>query len=158
MHRPSNAASSSQMAFARRPSPTASFGFSSSLCRLRASSSRSLLGDPATSRQRSRLSNVTGPAEAGHYRSAICACSGFDVHTFWYNVHPVTRWSVTTTTIRHKHLRIDQAKLDKARKILAVKTDTETLDRALALVVSEAEIDAALRRVAGKGRLKKVFR
>ena len=121
------------------------------------------------------MSNVTGPAaacalgataslaeakrrrEAGHYRSAICACSGFDVHTFWYNVHPVTRWSVTTTTIRHKHLRIDQAKLDKARKILAVKTDTETLDRALALVVSEAEIDAALRHVAGKGGLKKVF-
>jgi hypothetical protein len=65
---------------------------------------------------------------------------------------------VTTTSIRHKHLRIDQAKLDKARKILAVKTDTETLDRALALVVSEAEIDAALRHVAGQGRLKKVFR
>jgi hypothetical protein len=62
------------------------------------------------------------------------------------------------TSVRHKHLRIDQAKLNKARKILAVDTDTEALDRALTLVVSEAEIDAVLRSVAGKGRLKKVFR
>ena len=59
--------------------------------------------------------------------------------------------------VRHKHLRIDQAKLDKARKVLAAATDTETVDRALTLVVSEAGIDAALRRVAGKGKLKKLF-
>jgi chemotaxis methyl-accepting protein methylase len=65
---------------------------------------------------------------------------------------------MAVTSVRHKHLRIDQAKLNKARKILAVDTDTEALDRALTLVVSEAEIDAVLRSVAGKGRLKKVFR
>ncbi len=62
-----------------------------------------------------------------------------------------------TTSIRHKHFRIDQAKLDKARKVLAAATETEALDRALTLVVSEADIDAALRQVAGKGRLKKIF-
>ena len=62
-----------------------------------------------------------------------------------------------TASIRHKHLRIDQAKLDKARKVLAASTETETLDRALTLVVSEADIDAALRQMAGKGRLKKIF-
>ena len=61
------------------------------------------------------------------------------------------------TAFRHKHVRIDQLKLDRARRILEAETETETLDRALALVVSEARIDAALRRVAGKGRLKKVF-
>ncbi len=60
-------------------------------------------------------------------------------------------------SVRHKHIRIDQAKLDKARKVLAAATETETLDRALAIVVSEADIDATLRRVAGKGRLKKLF-
>jgi hypothetical protein len=60
-------------------------------------------------------------------------------------------------SLRHKHLRIDQAKLDKAKKVLAAATDTETLDRALTLVVSEANVDAALRRVAGKGKLKKLF-
>lgn len=62
-----------------------------------------------------------------------------------------------TASIRHKHIRIDQAKLDKARKVLAAATETEALDRALTLVVSEADIDAALRQSAGKGRLKKLF-
>ena len=63
----------------------------------------------------------------------------------------------TTTAFRHKHLRIDQVKLDRARRILEAGTETETLDRALAMIVSEARIDAALRGVAGKGSLKKVF-
>jgi hypothetical protein len=51
----------------------------------------------------------------------------------------------------------DQAKLDKARKVLAAATETEALDRALTIVVSEADIDATLRQVAGKGSLKKLF-
>jgi len=63
-----------------------------------------------------------------------------------------------TSILRHKHVRIDQAKLDRARKLLEANTDTETLDRALTLVVTEAEIDATLRNAGGKGRLKKVFR
>jgi hypothetical protein len=61
-------------------------------------------------------------------------------------------------SVRHKHIRIDQAKLDRARKVLSAATETEALDRALTLVVSEADIDTALRQVAGKGRLRKVFR
>jgi hypothetical protein len=60
--------------------------------------------------------------------------------------------------LRHKHLRLDQAKLDQARRILGSATDTATLDRALTLVVSEAEIDAELRSLRGKGTLRKVFR
>jgi hypothetical protein len=63
-----------------------------------------------------------------------------------------------TTGVRHKHLRIDQVKLDKARKVLDAATETETLDRALTLVVSEAEVDGTLRRAAGAGRFKKLFR
>jgi hypothetical protein len=62
-----------------------------------------------------------------------------------------------TTAVRHKHIRIDQTKLDKAKRVLAAETETEALDRALTLVVSEADIDTALRQVAGKGRLKKLF-
>lgn len=62
------------------------------------------------------------------------------------------------TAFRHKHVRIDQAKLDRARKVLRASTDTEALDRALMIVVSEADIDATLRKTAGKGRIKKVFR
>lgn len=59
---------------------------------------------------------------------------------------------------RHKHVRIDQAKLDKAKRLLEARTETETLDRALALVVAEGEIDATLRRLKGRARLKQVFR
>jgi hypothetical protein len=62
-----------------------------------------------------------------------------------------------TPEFRHKHVRIDQRKLDRARRILEAETETETLDRALGVVVAEAEVDAALRRVRAKARLEKVF-
>jgi len=65
---------------------------------------------------------------------------------------------MAATVLRHKHVRIDQAKLDKAKRVLEAGTDTEALDRALTLVVSEAEVDAVLRSSGGKTRLKKVFR
>jgi hypothetical protein len=59
---------------------------------------------------------------------------------------------------RHKHVELDQGKLSRARRILGAKTETETLERALDIVVSEAEIDAALRKARGKARIRKVFR
>ena len=65
---------------------------------------------------------------------------------------------MASSGLRHKHVRIDQAKLDKAKKVLDARTDTEALDRALNLVVTGGEIDAALRGIRGKGKLKKVFR
>ena len=65
---------------------------------------------------------------------------------------------MATSTMRHKHVRIDQAKLDKAKKVLDAKTDTETLDKALSFVVDEDEINATLRRMEGKMKLAKVFR
>ena len=65
---------------------------------------------------------------------------------------------MSSSTLRHKHVRIDQAKLQKAKRILDARTDTEALDRALSLVVTEAEIGSALRAARGKGKLKKIFR
>jgi hypothetical protein len=62
------------------------------------------------------------------------------------------------SALRHKHVRIDQAKLEKAKKVLEARTETEALDRALSLVVSEGEIDATLRGARGKSRVKKLFR
>ena len=59
---------------------------------------------------------------------------------------------------RHKHIELDQGKLNRARRILGAKTETETLERALDIVVSEAEIDTALKKARGKGRIRKVFR
>jgi hypothetical protein len=64
----------------------------------------------------------------------------------------------TGPVLVHKHVRIDEAKLRKAKRILEAATDTETLDRALTVVVSEGEIDRVLRESGGKGTLKKVFR
>ena len=63
-----------------------------------------------------------------------------------------------TPSLRHKHVQLDQGKLNRARRILRATTETETLERALDIVVSEAEIDRALRKARGKGRLRKVFR
>ena len=63
-----------------------------------------------------------------------------------------------TPAIQHKHVRIDQVKLDRARRLLGARTETEALDRALGLVVAEGEIDAALMKLRGKGSLRKVFR
>ena len=65
---------------------------------------------------------------------------------------------MASSALRHKHVRIDQAKLAKAKRVLDARTDTEALDRALSLVVTEGEIDAALRAIAGKGKIRKVFR
>jgi len=62
-----------------------------------------------------------------------------------------------TPEFRHKHVRIDQRKLDRARRILEAETETETLDRALALVVAEAEIDDVLLRVRSRATIEKVF-
>lgn len=64
----------------------------------------------------------------------------------------------TTPVMRHKHVRIDQAKLERAKRVLDANTDTEALDRALTLVVTEAGIDAALRSGGGKAKLEKLFR
>ena len=61
-------------------------------------------------------------------------------------------------SLRHKHVQLDQGKLNRAREILRAKTETEALGRALDIVVSEAEIDTALKKVRGKGRIRKVFR
>ena len=62
-----------------------------------------------------------------------------------------------TTTIRHKHVQLDQTKLDRARRALGARTETETLDRALDLVVSEAAIDRVPRAAGRKGKLRRVF-
>lgn len=58
---------------------------------------------------------------------------------------------------RHKHLQLDQAKLTRAKTVLGAKTETEAIERALALVVEEHRIDRPLKRAKGCMRLRKVF-
>ncbi len=61
------------------------------------------------------------------------------------------------SSVRHKHVLLDQAKLNEAKRILRAKTETETLDRALDLILTEAELDAALRKARGKARIRRLF-
>ena len=62
-----------------------------------------------------------------------------------------------TVALRHKHVQLDQGKLNRARRVLGARTETETLDRALEFVVTEADIDRSLRGARGKANLRRVF-
>lgn len=52
---------------------------------------------------------------------------------------------------RHKHLKLDQNKIDRAKKLLGAKTEQETLERALDMVLAEGVILKAHRQVRGVG-------
>lgn len=39
--------------------------------------------------------------------------------------------------LRYKHLRLDQGKIERAKKILKAKTETETMDKALEKIIQE---------------------
>ena len=81
-----------------------------------------------------------------------------DMYMFSDNMYILTEAAMAArASVRHKPVRIDQTKLNKARRVLGAATDTEALDRALTLVVSEAEVNVTLRQAAGKGALKKLF-
>ena len=47
--------------------------------------------------------------------------------------------SSTKRMPRHKHLLLDQGKIEKARKALGARTETETIERALEIVIGEDE-------------------
>lgn len=53
----------------------------------------------------------------------------------------------------HKHLKLDQRKLDRARRFFQVKTESAAVERALDLVLEEETIVSAHERVAGVGGL-----
>jgi len=47
--------------------------------------------------------------------------------------------------LRHKHLRLDQTKIDFAKKYFGVDSEQEAIDRALALLIEERQISVRLR-------------
>ena len=57
-----------------------------------------------------------------------------------------------------KNLRLTQAKLDRARRILHAETETETVEQALDLVVFRREALAGVRRLAGSRSWRDVLR
>ena len=60
--------------------------------------------------------------------------------------------------IRHKHLKLDQSKINRARRALGVKTERETLDRALDMVLAEDRILRVMRRGRATGGFEDLFR
>ena len=59
--------------------------------------------------------------------------------------------------IKRKNFNLDEIKLKKAQRILRAKTETETIDQALNLVVFRKEILDSLKRTKGKGGVETVF-
>lgn len=56
-----------------------------------------------------------------------------------------------------KNLRLTQAKIDKARRILGTQTETETIEQALDLVVFRKEVLDGIGRIAGSKSLRDIF-
>lgn len=53
--------------------------------------------------------------------------------------------------VQRKNYRIDMTKLERARKVLRTRNETETIHRALDLVADEAALARALRALVAKG-------
>lgn len=58
-----------------------------------------------------------------------------------------------STAMRHKHLKLDQKKIDFAKRYFGVDSEQEAIDRALSLLIEEKEILAAMEPL--KGSLKR---
>lgn len=65
--------------------------------------------------------------------------------------------SFRNMALQHKHLRLEQTKLDRAKKLLRAKTEQETVERALDVLLGEEPILRAYRRVRGVGGFEDVF-
>ncbi len=59
--------------------------------------------------------------------------------------------------LRHKHLKLDQEKLDRARRFLRVRTEQETVEKALDMILHEERIKKALVKVRAIGGVRNVF-
>jgi hypothetical protein len=62
-----------------------------------------------------------------------------------------------SNTVRAKHLRVNQAKLTRLKKVLGAATETEAIDKAMDYLLAEDEILKVLRRAKGRGRIKRIF-
>lgn len=59
--------------------------------------------------------------------------------------------------IRHKHLKLEQRKIDRAKRLLNAKTEQEAVERALDVLLGEEPILKAHRKVRGIGGFDDVF-
>ena len=60
------------------------------------------------------------------------------------------------TAIKRKNYYLDEVKIKKVQKILGTKTQTETLDKALEMIMFRTDLLESLKKVSGKGGVQKV--
>lgn len=56
-----------------------------------------------------------------------------------------------------KNLRLTQVKIDRAKRILGTKTETETIEQALDLVSFRKEVVEGIERIAGTRGIRDIF-
>ena len=61
------------------------------------------------------------------------------------------------TGVKRKNFYLDERKIQKARRILGAKNETDTIDKALDLVVFRKELQQSLKEASGKGGIRKIF-
>lgn len=59
-------------------------------------------------------------------------------------------YNMNMNTVRDKHFRLDQRKLEEARRILGAKTETETIEKALDMLIQKTVSAEERRRVVGR--------
>ncbi len=61
------------------------------------------------------------------------------------------------SAVKRKNFYLDEEKIHRAKRILGTKNETETIDKALDLVVFRKDLLDSLKAVAGKGQVEKIF-
>ena len=64
---------------------------------------------------------------------------------------------MSTVTKTRKQFILAQDKIERVKKIVKAKTDTEAITRALDIIIENSKIEAALSSVRGKGSIKDVY-
>lgn len=60
--------------------------------------------------------------------------------------------------VKKKTYNLDKGRIEKARRLFNVKTDTEAIQRALQKTIDDREIEESLDRLIKEGRLRTVYR
>ncbi len=59
-------------------------------------------------------------------------------------------------SIKRKNYYLDEVKIKKVQKILGTRTETETLNKAMDIIMFRSEILESLKKILGKGGVQKV--
>ena len=78
------------------------------------------------------------------------------IYILYLYSHPEESMPKDTKVVR-KNMRLRQDLIDRARRVLGTKTETETVEQALELVTFRKEVAEGIRRIAGSGSLRDIY-